>query len=278
MYSGVGRPVMQIRIPAGSNVLYAESMSTNTGIGEEEYILPRGSALRFAGKTGDKPGSTRYQFDLVPRTAADWNPFQPRAPKGTSQGGEWIEGEGGGGSFSSAPAKVGLETAHQNALRQYAASIYQPVNKGLRDRTQLSSLEQEVVRTLDEAFDRAMKTTELMQLFRAAGEEFADYVDAIKVGEDLTDEAFVSTTTDERLARTFLSGQPGEKKVLVEIVLPKDSRAIDTSPFNPFKGENEVLLPRNTKFRYLGMERDVYRFRANPAPRAADSEEDEDGE
>lgn len=121
------------------------------------------------------------------------------------------------------------------------------------------------MRALDEAFDRLPKTTEPMQLFRAAGEEFSRIVGTLKVGDDVVDPGFVSTSFDERAARDFLSGD----KVLVEIVLPRDSRAIQTEKYNPFKGENETLLPRDTRFRYLGKERDVYRFRANPRPIAA---------
>jgi hypothetical protein len=199
---------------------------------------------------------------------ADWNPFQPRVPKGETGGGEWTEGGStGSGKLSFTGNKpVGLQAVHTDALKQYTANIYYPVNKALRAKPQdpLSTQEQAVVKALDEAFDRSTKTTEVMQLFRAAGEEFADVVGMLKVGADVVDPAFVSTTIDENYARTLLGGQSGERKVLIEVVLPKDSRAINTTPFNPFKGENETLLPRNTTFRYLGKERDVYRFRANP--------------
>lgn len=270
-FSGGPATVLEIRLPAGSRALYVEEFSANKGEEENEYVLPRGTTLRYVTRRFTKTKKLVYTFDLAPQSAKDWNPFQPRVPKGEPTGGEWTEGGStGGGKLSLVGNKpVGLQAVHTDALKQYTASIYYPVNKGLRDETPLSTQEQAVVRALDEAFDRAMKTTEVMQLFRAAGEEFADVVEKLKVGEDVTDKAFVSTTFDEQYARTLMGGQSGDKKALIEIVLPKDSRAIDTSPFNPFKGENETLLPRNTTFRYLGKERDVYRFRANPRPIAA---------
>jgi SPP1 gp7 family putative phage head morphogenesis protein len=270
-YAGAGRPVMEIDVPKGSRALYAEGISMNAGIGEEEYILPRGTVLRYRGRVGEDRGSVRYQFDLVRKSAKDWNPFQPRVPKGNTGGGEWTEGgaTGGGRLSLTGHQPVGLQATHTDALKQYAASIYYPVNKALREEAPLSTQEQAVVKALDEAFERNQKTTEVMQLYRAAGEEFADVVETLKVGEDVTDKAFVSTTIDENYARTLMGGQSGDRKALIEVVLPKDSRAIDTTPFNPFKGENETLLPRNTTFRYLGKERDVYRFRANPRPIAA---------
>jgi hypothetical protein len=265
-FAGTYNTVMEVRLPAGSNALYVEEFSGSSGQEEDEYILPRGTKFQYVTSRVTRTKRTIYTFDLVPRGAADWNPFQPRVPAGQHGGGEWTEGTSGTatGSLVGGNPKKGFDPKHVDALKQYAASIYQPVNEGLRNKTKLRTQEEQVVLALDEAFERNQRTTEVMQLFRAAGEEFAAYVDALKVGDNLIDEGFASTTTDERLARSFLSGQPGEKKVMVEIVLPKDSKAIDTSPFNPFKGENEVLLPRNTTFKYLGMERDVYRFRANP--------------
>lgn len=268
-----GGSVMEVRLPKGSNALYTEGFSMNSGAEEDEYILPRGTTFKYVTSRTTKTGKRIHTFDLASSTARDWNPFQPRVPKGNTGGGEWTEGGSTGtGKLSFIGNKpVGLQPVHVDALKQYTANIYYPINKALRAEPQepLSTQEQAVVKALDEAFDRAMKTTEVMQLFRAAGEEFANVVDTLKVGEDVTDHAFASTTIDENYARTLMAGQSGDRKALIEVVLPKDSRAIDTSPFNPFKGENETLLPRNTTFRYLGKERDVYRFRANPRPIAA---------
>lgn len=267
-YAGKSQPVLDIRMPAGSRALYVEGISASKGEGEEEYILPRDSVLRYRGKVGEETGSTRYQFDLVQQSARDWNPFQPRLPKGSAGGGEWTEGGATGSGTLTGSQSVGLQPVHVDAIKQYTANIYVPLNQGLRKKETLRTAEEQVMRALDEAFERNQRTSEVMQLFRAAGEEFANVVDTLKVGDDVVDPGFVSTSFDERTARDFLSNNQGSNKVLVEIVLPKDSRAIQTEKYNPFKGENETLLPRDTKFRYLGKERDVYRFRANPRPAA----------
>lgn len=265
-FSGFKSPLMEISLPAGTRAIDVGRLSEM----EPEILLPRGTSMRYLGR-GDptRPnGPQTYKFELVPARVGDWNPFQPRLPKGSAGGGEWTEGGATGSGTLTGSQSVGLQPVHVDAIKQYTANIYVPLNQGLRKKETLRTAEEQVMRALDEAFERNQRTTEVMQLFRAAGEEFANVVDTLKVGEDVVDPGFVSTSFDERTARDFLSNNQGSNKVLVEIVLPKDSRAIQTEKYNPFKGENETLLPRDTKFRYLGKERDVYRFRANPRPAA----------
>jgi hypothetical protein len=73
----------------------------------------------------------------------------------------------------------------------------------------------------------------------------------LKPGDTFHDKGFVSTSTNPNVAKGFTPLSPGIDRHLFHIKVPKGSKALAMEHVSfGAGGENEVLLPRNSKFRY----------------------------
>jgi len=80
------------------------------------------------------------------------------------------------------------------------------------------------------------------------------------VGTVVTDKAFVSTTADLDVAKGFAADSMGLPSVLLEIQVPKGAPGVFVAPFSEAvtetgANENEILLPRNSRFKILSATR-----------------------
>jgi SPP1 gp7 family putative phage head morphogenesis protein len=80
------------------------------------------------------------------------------------------------------------------------------------------------------------------------------------VGTEVMDKAFVSTTADLDVAKGFAADSMGLPSVLLEIQVPKGAPGVFVAPFSEAvtetgANENEILLPRNSRFKILSATR-----------------------
>ena len=84
----------------------------------------------------------------------------------------------------------------------------------------------------------------------------ADVMDKLKPGDTFHDKGYVSTSMRPRTAEGFTKGTGPEHRIrhMMHIKLPVGTKAIspDNYPETSPMMEHEVILPRNSKFRYEG--------------------------
>jgi hypothetical protein len=101
----------------------------------------------------------------------------------------------------------------------------------------------------------------------------------LKPGDVVSDDAYVSTSIGTKLADSCKSVNKSKGKTVHEtmrIIMPQDTSGIFLGKISDFEDENEYLLPRGTKLRYLGLDSDGYRVMervsAQPSSESADTE------
>ncbi len=140
----------------------------------------------------------------------------------------------------------------KKAIEQYTLSDYSVINPRLMGVVDLP-LEKykEGVDALDSAFLKGKTKEEITvsrYIYSGEGSLGIGGFDAKalkgKVGETITHKGFLSTTID---ATTIPAGQ----KQIVNIKIPKGSPALYLDPFSLNKGEEELLLNRDSKFKII---------------------------
>lgn len=110
------------------------------------------------------------------------------------------------------------------------------------------------IKLIDDAFGKAIPVEQKIEVYRGIKEIHLDN----KEGSIFSDKAFVSTSLREYIAKRFGQG------VVVKIIIPKGSKVIPLdfaiersgrklhAPAIEQRKEQEVLLPRDTKFKVIG--------------------------
>lgn len=150
--------------------------------------------------------------------------------------------------------KPKITDAEKRAISQYAGGHFQPINTYLRkgkDAFLMGSSVEEIqgyIKNIDSLIDKS-SLTESIKVYRGFG-KFE--LRGLKIGDSLTDKAYVSTSLSENLARRF-----GNSKSYAEIRLPKGSKAIHIKKYyDSIDGaEQELLLPRGVTLVVEGIEK-----------------------
>lgn len=121
---------------------------------------------------------------------------------------------------------------------------YQEINSSLRKDGSVSESHKKTVEILDKTFQKA-SSLEDFTVYRGVSEDFAN---KLKSGTSFYDKGFVSTTSDKNIAGEF----SGSKGVLMEISVPKGSKAISLAKSSKHPEEKEILLNRNGKYKITG--------------------------
>lgn len=152
------------------------------------------------------------------------------------------------GSKAHQAAKAGnLSQAETSALKNYTGSMYVDLNSRLRNDKPPAKADKKDFEQMQKAFASAA-TSDPINVFRGVnGAQFAN----LKPGESFTDKAYTSTSTNKDTANVF-SGY-GDSQAILNIEVPKGSRAISAESFSAFKGNNgkgegEIILDRNGKY------------------------------
>lgn len=147
------------------------------------------------------------------------------------------------------------------ALGNYKCRYDQEINQGLR----LGKAEPEIIDKINQLEALFTPVTENVTVYRGLklrqNSPFAQRVKNLKVGDVLSDDAFLSTTSDVNIARTFKRGNG----IVLNINIPKGTKILDVEKFrsnkifmdnggNTIRNEAEILLPRGTSLKITGID------------------------
>lgn len=179
------------------------------------------------------------------------------------RGGSAPGGSGGGGSQKPEPRRTDRHAAgkgdaegHWNmkmskseeaALKKYGGSGYVDINKGLYDPPPSADV-QKTISEIDSVMDRAELSTDTT-VYSGLGSRASAMMSGLDVGSEVDFSGYLSTSTDENVARNFAEhGQKiGRKKgfMRLQFDLPKGANAFHMGDKDY---EKEVMLPRGQRF------------------------------
>ena len=132
------------------------------------------------------------------------------------------------------------------ALNDYSQSGYKSINSDMRNDVILHEDNQFIVDRINDAFDKVPGITEDATVYRG-GNFTQGFIDNLQPGAVFKDNAFVSTSLSEEIARvTSIKGN--DKPVIMEILLPSGTKVIDPSQGGQYAYELERLLRSGSEF------------------------------
>ena len=139
------------------------------------------------------------------------------------------------------------------AFRYYTGLGYLRINARLRGDAQPDAQLEGAIERLDSALEKSTLKSDMV-VFRGFPRWYSEYMrrTGIAVGSILYDDAFLSTSTSEEVSKAFAEWPDG---LLIRIVIPKGSKAMDLSPYSTKPDEKEILLPRGTGLRIVRYDR-----------------------
>ena len=198
------------------------------------------------GRIGVKPGSS-----VEDRKAASQkyrSSDKPKKEKVKPESRNFVDAEGLEDSIRShydLEEKCGKSIPHSacDSVTTYTTSTYNDINGSLRsDDYGFSDPEEidEYVNSMDDFFKKAPRVPADLTVYRGFSQK---RVDSLNVGDEFVDKAFVSTSTSKEVTETFGAA--------IEIRVPKGSRGTFIKDISRNRSENELLLPRNSKFKVV---------------------------
>ena len=146
-----------------------------------------------------------------------------------------------------------------NALRHYKGSGYALVNQSLRGGVR-SHLASDCIAQMDSVLSKVAPIKSDAVVYRGVSQvsskDFRRHLGSLQQGDVFQESAYVSTSLDRRIARSFAS----EQGFLFTIHMPKGTRALNMSQLDPdivklpkenLDREAEILLPRRSTFKVL---------------------------
>lgn len=154
-----------------------------------------------------------------------------------------------------------LPEDQRSAVEGYTDDYQNFINNALRDADDLSALESQLadqVRLIDQAIDSQLPTTSDITVYRGVG---ADVVQGLKLYDNFTERGYTSTTHHLDIADGYADIFPDVYNVegrVIEIRIPRGSKILDLRDHPQFQDvmQQEVMLPRGSKFRVLGTQGD----------------------
>lgn len=138
-----------------------------------------------------------------------------------------------------------LTHSEKSALGYYADEDHERINSAHRNNN-VDDYTSEQSKHLDSAI--AKHTTDHpITLWRGVHKNAIDNM-KLEQGSYFEDKGYISTSTNPKIAKGF----SGSGKHIFRITLPKGAKAVHLPNYMPGRSEKEVILPRNSKFRYYG--------------------------
>lgn len=140
-----------------------------------------------------------------------------------------------------------LSSDIQTSIKHYTNGSYNALNKALRSGQPMSEAQATLAAHLDAAI-RKSKISEDTTVYRGIAEPAKFFGSDVKIGTVIVDNGFISTSKNTSTATNF-----GGQGLVAKIKLPKGSSAMDVSPLSLHSSEKEVLLPRGSMFKIVGV-------------------------
>mgnify|MGYP001562935043 CR=1 FL=1 len=156
--------------------------------------------------------------------------------------------------------KLRVNVVERHTLQNYQDGAYRKINGTLRRGKTLRGDTGTLISAMDAVFARAPRLEETSILFRGGSFKGAQ---KLKRGKKFTDKGFVSTTTQESVARNFMDDdldKPGGNAVLFRIQAGRGTRGIWMGQATGYGREAEFVFPRNTRFRVQRVVPHYYRL------------------
>jgi hypothetical protein len=150
--------------------------------------------------------------------------------------------------------KASLSEKESDTATNYQGPAFDRFNSSLRGTDNYGYDDQmqaimEDIKTLDNVIAKAPPLKEPVMVFRAFNDK--KILDQIKAGATFTDKAFVSTTFDKSIAKSFQEQERIPGQVLLAIRLPAGTKGLSMkgSSGGVMDHQQEFVLPREAKFR-----------------------------
>lgn len=135
----------------------------------------------------------------------------------------------------------------QTSIKHYTNGSYGDLNRKLRSGQPMSAAQATLAANLDAAI-RKSKIMEDTTVYRGVAKPAEFFGSDVTIGTVIVDNGFISTSKNTATANGFSSGG-----LVAKIRLPKGSSAMDVSPLSLHSKEKEVLLPRGSMFKIVGV-------------------------
>lgn len=172
-----------------------------------------------------------------------------KSKTGYTDGGSSGGSGGGSSSHNSLDVKEAV-SRYQNEFGKKEEGSYKTLNKNLREGKKLSKADAAIA----EGLGKGMKGGDMETVYRGFGRHGHEKFLEAGMNGVVKDKAFVSTTRDTKIAKSFSSS--GETWKAAILVHPKVGR-IDVNKtvghHSEFGEEKEVLLNKGTNFRITGI-------------------------
>lgn len=145
---------------------------------------------------------------------------------------------------------TGLNRPQRRALRDYESSLFTAINGQLR-RNEVEPLVRRRVDRIDEVMSssRLQRDVVVNRGISDVNRVFGDAASQSLTGAQWSEQAYVSTTTSERVAREFAA--PGEQsRAVLRILAPRGTGAVRISG-DDIGGQSELLLQRDLRLRVV---------------------------
>jgi len=187
---------------------------------------------------GDHPRATDGKFGSGSGSKTSGGSKKPKSPSGDSPSTS--------GAASSVSVSKKLTPTEKAYLESYSGDEFLKLNQKLRE----GDTSAPAVLKLDSAIAKSTVTPGT-KLYRGISKDGLKQLiggDVIESGQILSDPGFLSTSTDRNIA-----GMNAIGGVVMEIEVGKNQYGLDMGSISRNKHEKEVVLPRNSQFKVLGL-------------------------
>ena len=197
----------------------------------------KGRHVLIKQKTGEIVGGLGNKFTGMKINDLFGEDFDKRAIKGKD-------------AHKEAQFKEKLTQKETLSLYSYTGNSYTRINRQLRGKEEKSSYIQEIISNMDKAMKKASTTADIITYRGLSKKSF----EKLEIGAVIKDKGFTSTTTKTNIAKMFASSSAAKSSsepIVMEIKIPKGSRAVSLSRYTTHKNEDEILIDRDSEYRIV---------------------------
>jgi len=203
-----------------------------------------GMGGKFNGKNISEVKSKKEETSEAPKESAKTESPKAEAPKAEAPEKKQTPKQKSEAVHISA-APVNMTDKEKQAMQEYTGAMFRDLGPALRSGKGVPKEHKKDVEQMDKLFEKA-STKEDMTVFRGISDK--SFLDKLKPGDSWQDKSFSSTTSSEAEAKNFARG---DNSAIMEIRVPKGSKAVSVKDISQFPNEEEVVMNRGGKFKVV---------------------------